>query len=452
MLDLFIQNADIVGEDRVYRGSIGVKEGKTALLADAYAQYEAASRVDASGCYVFPGFIDCHAHLNDPGYTWREDFAHGSSAAATGGVTTIIDMPLQNIPALTTAGVFLSKERAIQGRSAVDYCFWGGFIDDNLSDLEALADAGAVALKAFLSPVSEGYTSVDTGLARQAMKIAAKRGILLGFHCEDYAIIAREETSAKAEHRNSRLDYLCSRPVSAELIATANILALAEETGAKVHICHVSHPDVAELIKQAQSRGVAVTAETCAHYLVFTENDLLERGMLYKCAPPLRAGEAAERLWRYVVDGTLCCIGSDHSPAEACEKSEEVHGVFGAWGGISGLQHFVQVFYDHAVNRRGLSPTLVARRTAGGPAQVFGLYGKKGAISPGFDADYVIFDPKARWRITRESLLYKNKISAYIGVEGIGAPVATILRGIIVARGGELAAENIGRLIRKSDS
>ncbi|MDR1874603.1 MAG: amidohydrolase family protein [Synergistaceae bacterium] len=498
-----MQNGTIVASGSLFEGNIYVAQGKITAVTGKDVVWEARRTEDASGRCVFPGAIDVHVHLNDPGYTWREDFEHGTLAAAAGGVTTVLDMPLQNEPALTDASLFRAKHAAVRDKALVNYGFWGGLVEDVPEKMQELHDAGVVAFKIFIGPVSSDYRSLDMGAVREILQKAASLGALVGFHAEDYSIIKHEETRVQREGcgasvhppcvhfcpdshsgrywgfqggqrspglselcppepeclRGRRSDFLRSRPLSAELIAVENVVELVRETGAKVHICHVSHPDVAERIRRARLEGLPVSAETCTHYLVYSEDDFLREGMRYKCAPPLRDRDARERLWNYVVDGTLQCVASDHSPCAPHEKDEkdekdEKNGVFEAWGGISGVQTTMQVFYDHAVRQRHLSPTLLSRRLSEGPARVFGLYGRKGAIEAGFDADFVVFDPEREWEITSDSLLYLNPISAFAGLKGKGLPVATFVRGELVCRNEEGSSERTspfgcGRLERR---
>jgi allantoinase len=424
----------------LFQGNIYVSQEKIAAVTGKDVAYEARETEDASGKFIFPGAVDVHVHLNDPGFTWRENFEHGTLAAAAGGVTTVVDMPLQNQPALTDAPLFRAKHIALREKALVDYAFWGGLVDDTPEKMEELHEAGVVAFKVFLGPVSSDYRSLDMGAVREILTRAASLGALVGFHAEDYSIIKHEELRARKEGRSGRLDFLRSRPVSAELIATAGVIELVRETGARAHICHVSHPETAERIRRAQGEGLPVSGETCTHYLVYSEEDLLRDGMLYKCAPPLRERAAADGLWDYVADGTLQCVASDHSPCALREKSEET-GAFEAWGGISGLQTTMQVLYDRAVLRKNLSPTLLARCLSEGPARVFGLYGRKGAIAVGFDADLVVFDPEREWEISSESLFYLNRISAFVGLKGKGLPVAAFVRGKPVYREKEAQEE-----------
>lgn len=447
--DLLIKNGKMVSSQGVKEGNIYVSQGKTAALTSVDVLWEAENSLEASGKFVFPGMVDCHVHLNDPGFTWREDFEHGTLAAAAGGVTTIIDMPLQNEPALTNARIFQKKHRAIKDKALIDYAFWGGLIGENIDQIEELHQCGVTSFKVFIGPVSPDYRSLDMGTVREALQRTANLGALIGFHAEDYSIIKHEEARAEKEGRSGRADFLRSRPLLAELITTDNLIALCRETGARIHICHVSHPDVAEKIQQAQKEGLPVTAETCTHYLIFSEEDFLRDGMFLKCAPPLREINAIDRLWDYVLNGTLSCIASDHSPCTLSEKREE-NGAFMAWGGISGLQSTMQILFEHAVNRRGLCPSLLAARLAEGASRIFGLYGRKGAIEVGFDADYVIFDPEKKWEINPESLYYLNRFSAFSGQKGKGLPSATLVRGQIVYMDGEQKADfGYGELVKR---
>ncbi|MDU2064286.1 MAG: allantoinase AllB [Sporomusaceae bacterium] len=450
MFNLVIKNGKVVTSERIFVASICINDGKIAAIVEPSVAVEATEVIDAKGNYVFPGAIDSHAHLNDPGYNWREDYAHGTAAAGVGGFTTIVDMPLQNEPALTDEKILAKKLAHVSSNAYVDYCFWGGLVDYNFASLKELDAKGCVAFKSFIGPVSPDYVSLSIGQAKEALEILKSVDARAGFHCEDYSIIKWEEERAKRKAKNDWRDFLNSRPVIAELIATQNIISLAKEIGAKVHICHVSHPQVAKIIRDAQLDGVDVTGETCGHYLTFSEDDVIKNGSLFKCAPPLRETAAIEEMWEYVDNGTLSCIGSDHSPCELSEKSEEKHGVFGAWGGISGIQNTMQVVFSEGVAKRGYSPTILARALSEGPAKAFGIYGKKGAIEVGFDADLVILDPKKEWEITPESLYYVNQISAFIGLKGVGLPVCTLVRGQVVAENGKVVGQKgFGSFVKK---
>ena len=455
MYDLLIKNGKVVTVESVIEGNIAVKNGKISVILIKGEEPEAKKIIDAEGKYVFPGAIDTHAHLNDPGYTWREDYEHGTAAAAVGGYTTVIDMPLQNEPAMTTAEIFDKKESIVSPNAYVDYCFWGGLIPDNFDDLKALDEKGCVAFKSFIGPVSPDYSSLNYGQAYEAMEIIHSFDGRAGFHCEDYSMIKWQEQRMKKEGRLDWQGFLDSRPVAAEMLATVDMIELAKATGCKVHICHVSSPDVAQKIKEAQQEGYDITAETCSHYLSMTDKDVLENGPLFKCAPPLRSQEEVDRLWGYVEDGTFSGIASDHSPCSYAEKYEEILGqkienVFDVWGGISGIQSGVQVSFYEGCIKRGISPSTLAKVMAENPAKTFGIYGKKGALKPGFDADIILIDPEKEWEITSDSLKYVNKISAFVGMKGKGLPVCTIVRGEVVAQDGEIIdTKGYGKLVKK---
>ena len=453
MYDRILSGGAIVGSREIFRADIAISGGRIAAIGHGLGELgDAAEVTELNGLYVFPGGVDMHAHLNEPGYTWREDFFHGTSAAAAGGITTVVDMPLQNDPTVWNDEIFERKESIVSQRAVTDYAFLGALVDYNLDRLAGLNAAGACGFKVFIGPVSDDYRSLDTGTIRRALAVVKKLGGLVCFHAEDYAIVKREEERAALENRSTWRDFLDTRPVVAEVMAIHNVVDLVRESGARAHICHISHPDAAAALKAAQAEGLPISGETCMHYLALCEEDLIAGGSLFKCAPPLRSREDTLRLWAYVEDGTISCIASDHSPCAAYEKDEQERGVFGVWGGISGIQTTMQLFYDRAVNRRGFDPTLVASRFSEGPARLVGLYGRKGAVQVGFDADLTIFDPDAAWRVEPESLLYLNKISAFVGMEGRGCPVETIVRGTTVFADGEIGVRpGYGKLLRRRE-
>lgn len=454
MYDLLIKNANIVTTNNITLGSVAVSNDKIKDIFFNNETAEAKEILDLKGKYLFPGFIDCHVHFDEPGYTFREDFNHGTAAAAVGGISTIIDMPLNNKPPVSNKDIFQNKHKLVKNKAFVDYGFWGALVNYNMKDLDGLNEEGALAFKSFICNAGEDYTSLDLNEIKKVFLILKKFNGVAGFHCEDYDMIEKLQKEKLDQGKLSSQDYLDSRPIEAELIATKNVISIAEKIGSKIHICHVSHPLVAEEIRKAKARGVNVTAETCTHYLTFTGNDLIENGMLFKCSPPLRTAESCIGLWEYICDGTLDCICSDHSPATDEEKVENKLGAFGAWGGLSGVQTTVQVFFDQLVNHHKLSPTIMARVLSKRPAEIFGMYGKKGDIDVDFDADFTVIDPNKEWKITENNLKYLNKRSAFVGLKGKGVPVLTIIRGKIVSKDGEILDDKAGygNLIRRKKS
>lgn len=455
MYDLLIKNGQVVTSELIQDANIAVRDGKIAAILEKGDEPEAKRVIDAAGKQVFPGAIDTHAHLNDPGYEWREDYEHGTAAAVVGGYTMVIDMPLQNEPALTTPEIFDRKLAKVQPNAYSDFAFWGGLVPSNLDQLKGLNERGVIAFKSFLGPVSPDYSPLTYGQAYQAMKIIKEFDGMAGFHCEDFAMIKEGEKAQKEAGNMTWRGFLDSRTPAAEIVATESVIEMAKELDCRAHICHVSHPGAAEKIAEAQYDGYNITAETCGHYLTFTEEDVLEKGPLFKCAPPLRTKEDVETMWDYVEAGVFGGLASDHSPCSYNEKYNEILGtkienVFDVWGGISGIQSCVQAIYSEGVNKRGVDPRVLANAWAKIPAETFRIYGRKGDIKVGFDADIVIIDPEKEWEITADSLLYVNKVSAFVGLKGKGLPIATLVRGNVMAEDGKLVgAKGTGELIKR---
>lgn len=470
MYDIVIKNGRLVTQDRVYKADIAIKDGKFAAFASpgtfdgsnesngSNECNECNETIDAKGNYVFPGIIDCHAHLNEPGFEYREDFETGSRAAVSAGCTTLIDMPLNNDPSLLNKDVFDLKMSKISTHSAVDYALWGGIVGDyegkdgalsnNLNDLVDLHKCGVAAFKGFTCPNGPLFPTVNMGHVRKALEILKPYGALCGFHCEEFGQVSERTKEAKARENRTReekiSDFLKAHDVWTEYVAAKNVMDMAKATGGRVHICHVTHPMVAQAVKEAMHEGVLVTAETCPHYLGFTEEFVFEKGAPAKCTPPMRTKEDMEKLWDYVLDGTLSCVGSDHSPAADEEKDNSALDIWQAWGGLNSISFFLPMMFDMVVHKRGLSPTLITRVMDYNPAKVFGLYGRKGAFELGFDGDVVIVDPEKPWKCEQEKLFTKGHVSCFDGLEGKGSPICTIIRGRVVAKDGVYRKDAVG--------
>lgn len=458
MYDLVIRNGKLVTPDRIYEADIAITDGKYAAFFAPGTEAEAKETIDAKGNYVFPGIIDCHAHLNEPGFEYREDFETGSRAAAVAGCTTLIDMPLNNDPSLMNKEIFDLKMGRISKHSVVDYALWGGLVGDyddkpgsvknNMNDLVDLHNCGVAAFKGFTCPNGDLFPTVNMGNVRKALEILKPYGALCGFHCEEYGQVLEREKEAKAKEGQTNeqkiRDFLDSHDVWTEYVATKNVIDMARATGGRVHICHVSHPMVAQVVKDAIHEGLPITAETCPHYLGFTEDFVFEKGAPAKCTPPMRTKEDMEKLWDYVLDGTLSCVGSDHSPAADEEKDNATKDIWHAWGGLNAIQFFLPMMFDMVVNKKGLSPSLIAKVMDYNPAKIFGLYGRKGAFELGFDGDIVIVDPEKAWKVDQTKLLTKGHVSCFDGQEGKGAVTCTIIRGKVVAADGMYKDEAVG--------
>ncbi|MCK3657799.1 allantoinase [Pasteurellaceae bacterium Pebbles2] len=458
MYDLIVKNGQLVTADRVYPASVAVKDGKYAAFLAPDTEVEAKEVIDAKGKLIFPGIIDCHAHLNEPGFDYREDFETGSRAAVVAGCTTLIDMPLNNDPSLLNKDIFKLKHDRVSQHSYVDFALWGGIVGDyddspdsiksNVNDLVDLEACGVAAFKGFTCPNGELFPTVNLGNVRKALEILKPFNALSGFHCEEFGQVKERVKEAKAKQglteQQKIREFLDAHDVWVEYVATKNIIDMSRATGGRVHICHVTHPMVAQLVKDAIYEGLPVSGETCAHYLGFTEDFVFEKGGPAKCTPPLRKHEDMEKLWDYVLDGTLSCVGSDHSPSADHEKDNETRDIWDAWGGLNCIQFFFPMMFNMVVHQRKLSPSLIARVMGINPAKLFGLYGRKGAFEIGFDADIVIVDPEKPWKVEQEKLFTKGHVTCFNGLEGKGAPTHTIIRGRIVAEDGMYKKDAVG--------
>ena len=302
MYDVLVKNGKLVTPDRIYEADIAIQDGKYAGFFAKGAPVDAKEVIDAKGNYVFPGIIDCHAHLNEPGFEYREDFETGSRAAVVAGCTTLVDMPLNNDPSLMNKEIYDLKLGKISKHSLVDYALWGGIVGDyddkpdsvknNMNDLVEVHNCGVAAFKGFTCPNGDLFPTVNMGNVRKALEILKPYGALCGFHCEEYGQVLEREKEAKAKEGRTNeekiRDFLDSHDVWTEYVATKNVIDMARATGGRVHICHVSHPMVAQVVKDAIHEGLPITAETCPHYLGFTEDFVFEKGAPAKCTPPMR--------------------------------------------------------------------------------------------------------------------------------------------------------------------
>jgi allantoinase len=362
---------------------------------------------------LLPGLVDSHVHVNEPGRTEWEGFASATRAAAAGGITTIVDMPLNSVPPTTTVPGLEVKRAAALGQVSVDVAFWGGAVPGNAAELRPLLDAGVVGFKCFLldSGVPEFPPLDDAGLLAALTELAAVDGLLIA-HCEDDDTIA----AAPEPTGRSYAGFLASRPPAAEETAIARLVAAAAVTGARVHVVHLADAGALPLLRRARADGVRVTVETCPHYLTFAADEVPDGDTAYKCCPPIREAAHREELWAAVADGTIDLVVSDHSPCTPELKRLDV-GDFGlAWGGIAGLQVTLPVVWTGA-RTRGVGLERVVELMSAAPAALAGLT-TKGAIAVGKDADLVAFAPDAR--STVGELEHRHPVTPYAGRELTG--------------------------------
>ncbi len=420
----------------VARADVAVAGGRITQIGPAL-DVDANETVDASGLHLFPGGVDSHVHFNEPGRTAWETIANGSAALAAGGYTTFIDMPLNNLPVTTDAGAFDLKVDAGKRSSALDFGLWGGLVPGNLDRLGELADRGVIGFKAFMCPSGiDEFQWCDERVLREGMKRIADLGSILLVHAEDPSIL---ELRARSVNGRGAHDFVRSRPAEAELEAISRAIGIAEETGCRLHVVHVSTKRGAEMITEARLSGADVSCETCPHYLLYTEDDLDRLGGIGKCAPPFRTDQDRHALWAMLADGRLPMVVSDHSPSTRELKRGD--DFFEIWGGISGCQSTRQLLLAQGA----LELQSIAAVTATNAAQRFGLQ-NKGDIAVGMDADLWLVDLAYEDVVRGRDLLYRNRFSAHEGRRIRGRTVRTILRGRTVSAGGQPA----GELVRPS--
>jgi allantoinase len=424
-------------------GCVGVADGRIATISPLEAGLNGRRVVELGGDVVLlPGLVDSHVHVNEPGRTEWEGFASATRAAAGGGVTTIIDMPLNSIPPTVDVAALEVKRKSAEGQCFVDVGFWGGAVPGNLGELRGLHDAGVFGFKCFLlhSGVDEFPPLHPADLDDYLRVLRGFDGLLI-VHAEDSSTIDR----APSAHGARYLDFLASRPRTAENLAIGQVIQAARRTGGRVHILHLSGGDALPMIAGARRNGVRVTAETCPHYLVLSAEEIPDGATQFKCCPPVREASNRELLWRGLADGTIDCVVSDHSPCTTELKRLDI-GDFGlAWGGISSLELGLPVVWTEA-RRRGIALTDVVRWMAEGPAQLVGLR-RKGRIAPGHDADFCVFAPDDAFVVDPKRLHHKNPLTPYDG-----RPLRGVVRGTWL-RGQELDSDQPqGRLLTRGEA
>jgi allantoinase len=394
---------------------------------------------------ILPGLVDSHVHINEPGRTEWEGFATATCAAAAGGYTLLVDMPLNCLPATTSVAALEAKRKAAAGQCRVDWAAWGGVVSNNQGEIESLAAAGVPGFKCFLiHPGIDGFTMVTEPELRAALPHVAKTGLPLLVHAE-LAGPVNAATARLAQADWTRYStYLQSRPDEAELSAIRLLLALCREYKFKLHIVHLATGKALPELRAARQQGLPVTVETCPHYLHLAAEDIADRATLCKCAPPIRCRENREKLWQGLRGGVIDLVASDHSPCPPVMKHREEGSFQTAWGGIASLCLALPLMWTDAA-ARGFSLTDLARWMAEGPSRLAGCHAHKGRLAEGYDADFVIFDPEAEFEVTEERLHYRHRVSPYLGERLRGVVKATYLRGTPIFQDGEFPGDPSGR-------
>ncbi|AXH35551.1 allantoinase AllB [Humibacter sp. BT305] len=450
--DLVVRSRAVFTEGRWREAAVAVRDGIVVLLAEYEEEIPAHVEVVLpEGQVLMPGVVDSHVHVNEPGRTEWEGFTTGTRAAAAGGVTTIVDMPLNSIPPTTTVEGLDVKRAAAEPQASVDVGFWGGAIPSSLGSLRPLWERGVFGFKAFLSPSGvDEFPHLTTDQLNAALDEIAGFGGLLIVHAEDPDVLDRSGASEGSTHY---LDFVASRPDLAEEDAIAHVIAGVRRSGARAHVLHLSSARALDQIRAAKAEGLPITVETCPHYLSFAAGEIPDGATQFKCCPPIRDEGNRDLLWEALVDGTIDLVASDHSPSTAELKFSSGGDFLEAWGGISGLQVSLPAVWT-AARDRGIPLERVIGWMCEGPAALTGLTGSKGSIEPGAAADLVAFAPEESFTVRASELEHRNKVSAFDGRELRGIVHTTWLAGApvysLAPAGDAVFAAPSGRLLERT--
>ena len=438
---MIIRSRCVVLPDGIRRAEVEIRDGKIyAIHTDGFSS--SATVLDAGDRYVMPGIVDTHVHINEPGRTEWEGFESATRAAAAGGVTTLVDMPLNSIPPTATVAALETKRAAAGASCHVDVGFWGGVVPGHAKHIEPLARAGVLGFKCFLSPSGvDEFANVTERDLREAMPILASVGLPLLVHAE----LPSELRDPAGDPRRYQT-WLDSRPPAAETAAINLLIELAREFGAHVHIVHLAAPVALGVIRRARRSGVKLTVETCPHYLTFAAEDISDGATAFKCAPPIRNARERDALWQGLLDRTIDLVATDHSPAPPAMKNLDDGDFLRAWGGIASLQLGLSAVWTGAHARKVTMDRVVEWMSAA-PARLAGLEGSRGRIAPGYDADLIVFDPNEEWTVSGRALEHRHPVTPYEGLRLRGKVKTTILRGDIVFDAGVVTAGPRGALL-----
>jgi allantoinase len=408
-----------------------VEQGRITAVA-GWGEVPPASKLrDFGDSVILPGLVDSHVHINEPGRTEWEGFHTATQAAAAGGVTTLVDMPLNCAPETIDLHALKAKRNAAQGQARVDWATWGGVVRGNTDALLSLVDAGVPGFKCFLIDSGiDGFAWVDEADLRLALDRLRGSGLPLLVHAELAGPVnaATQELNATNADWRKYSTYLASRPDEAEVDAIAMLVRLAEEFDTPIHIVHLASAQALPLLAAARRQGLPITVETCVHYLWFAAEEILDGATELKCAPPIRNAENREALWNALNEGLIDMVTTDHSPCPPAMKGREEGRWDLAWGGIASLGLALPVLWT-AMARRGIGIEKLGQWMAAAPAGLAGLTGRKGTLAAGADADFVVFNPDAEWTVTEKHLHFRHKLSPYLGADLQGQVLETWLRG-----------------------
>ncbi|MHA2020552.1 MAG: dihydroorotase [Candidatus Thorarchaeota archaeon] len=423
MVDLVVKNAKLLLESGLTRGGLGVDAGQICIIATDEHLPDASTVIDAGGKIVMPGLIDGHAHLHDPTMPNHEDFTTGSRAAAAGGVTTVVDMPLTNQIDSPQA----AEEKMAQGESMsiVDFTFYAGMLNsDNYTMIPAMVEKGIAAFKAF---TCEPYPTSD-GVLIQALSAASESGGHVTLHAENQGVLDEFAREMDGEW-DAPISHSLARPNIAEQLAVKQAVTIAEQVGGHLHIAHVTTREGLVEVERGKLKGTMVTTEVCPHHLVFHRDEMNRLGPKSKMNPPLRSRTDRSALWSALLRGTIDMTVSDHAPCPTDMKEAGKDDIREAWSGVDGIQMILRVLLSEGINKGRISFTRLLNVASLNPAKLFGLYPRKGVLAVGADADFVIIDPTREEKLTSEMMFSKCGWTLYENMMMKGAPIMTIVRG-----------------------
>jgi dihydroorotase len=429
-VDLVIHGGTVVSPDASYAASIAIKDGVIFAIGAAEAMPPAKETLDATGLHILPGAIDVHVHFRDPGYPQKEDFASGTAAAAFGGVTCVFDMP-NTLPTINNAASLADKHKIASAKAYVDYGLYAVLGEDSIEHVPALIEGGVIGFKLYMGNTFGRISSPSTGAMLEAFEVVAPTGKRISLHAETNSIMERREARLRAAGRTEPIAHLAARPAVVAVEAVERAATLAEWTGARIHVLHISSAAELRPLAEAKARGVEITGETCPHYLLLDETDYDKFGGVVRVNPPVREKPNQQPLWDALMDGTVDMIATDHAPHAPEEKTRP--DIWTVDCGFPGVETQMPLMLTE-INKGRATINDYVRWSAESPAKIWGLYPRKGTLTPGSDADIAIVDLNHTWTIDDAAIQSTSKISPWHGREATALPIHTIVRGRFVMK------------------
>jgi dihydroorotase len=428
--DLILKGGKVVSPDTVIDAAVAIRDGKILAVGALDAMPAAKETVDVSGMHVLPGAIDVHVHFRDPGYPHKEDFESGTRAAAFGGVTTVFDMP-NTIPTVSTPDVLAAKLKMAAEKAHIDFGLYAVLGEDSIEHVPALVETGVIGFKLYMGNTFGKIPSPSTGAMLEAFEMVAPTGKRISLHAETNSIMERREARIRTAGRTDPIAHIDSRPAVVAVEAVARAAILAEWTGARIHILHISSAEELRPLAEAKARGVDITGETCPHYLMLSTDDYARFAGVIRVNPPVRQKRNQEPLWTALGNGTVDIIATDHAPHSREEKTR--NDMFDVDCGFPGVETQMPLMLTE-VNAGRMTVMDYVAMSAAKPAKIFGLYPRKGVIAPGAEADIAVVDLDHEWKIDDAKLQSTSKITPFHGMRAKGLPIHTMVRGRFVIR------------------